>query len=74
MKAAVLREVGGAFELADVPDSVAADGRQVVHVRAAGINFADVLIRRGHYPEMPELPIVLGLEVAGELEDGTRVE
>ena len=72
MRAALLREVDGPFELADLPDP-AADGRVVVHVRAAGINFADVLIRRGRYPQMPELPVVLGSEVAGELEDGTRV-
>src|SRR4029079_8022563 len=38
-----------------------------------GINFADVLIRHGRYPQMPELPAVLGSEIAGELEDGTRV-
>jgi NADPH2:quinone reductase len=72
LKAALLREVDGPFELADVPDP-AADGRVVVRVRAAGINFADVLIRRGRYPQMPELPVILGSEVAGELEDGTRV-
>jgi NADPH2:quinone reductase len=72
LKAALLREVDGPFELADVPDP-SADGRVVVHVRAAGINFADVLIRRGRYPQMPELPVVLGSEVAGELDDGTRV-
>ena len=72
MKAALLREVDGPFELADVPDPEA-DGRVVVRVRAAGINFADVLIRRGRYPQMPQLPVVLGSEVSGELEDGTRV-
>jgi NADPH2:quinone reductase len=72
LKAALLREVDGPFELADLPDPVA-EGRIVIRVRAAGINFADVLIRRGHYPQMPELPVVLGSEVAGELEDGTRV-
>jgi NADPH:quinone reductase len=44
----------------------------VVDVRAAGVNFADILIRRGLYPQMPELPAVLGGEVAGEL-DGQRV-
>ena len=44
----------------------------VVEVRAAGINFADILIRRGLYPQPPELPHVLGNEVAGEL-DGRRV-
>ena len=47
-------------------------GRSVVRVRAAGVNFMDVLIRRGDYPQPPELPAVLGGEVAGEL-DGRRV-
>jgi len=69
VKAVVLREVGGALALEDVPDP--GDG-SVVDVRAAGVNFADVLIRRGLYPQMPELPYVLGNEVAGELE-GRRV-
>ena len=73
MKAAVLSEVDGPFELRDVPDPVPADGEALVRVRAAGINFLDVLIRRGRYPQMPELPAVLGVELAGELEDGTRV-
>lgn len=44
-----------------------------MRVRAAGINFLDVLIRRGRYPQMPELPAILGAELAGELEDGSRV-
>lgn len=73
MRAALLREVDGPFELADLPDPPAADGRVVLRVRAAGVNFADVLVRRGRYPQMPELPTILGSEVAGELEDGTRV-
>lgn len=72
MRAALLREVDGPFELADLPDPEAG-ARVAVHVRAAGVNFADVLIRRGRYPQMPELPVVLGSEIAGELEDGTRV-
>jgi NADPH2:quinone reductase len=69
MKAVVLREVGGDLALEDVPDP---EGETVLEVRAAGINFADVLIRRGLYPQMPELPYVLGNEVAGDL-DGRRV-
>jgi NADPH2:quinone reductase len=73
VRAAVLNEIGGPFELRDVPDPVDGDGKVLVRVRAAGINFADVLIRRGRYPQMPELPAVLGSEIAGELEDGTRV-
>jgi NADPH2:quinone reductase len=73
LKAAVLSEVGAPFELRDVPDPTPGDGEALVRVRAAGINFLDVLIRRGRYPQMPELPAVLGVELAGELEDGTRV-
>jgi NADPH:quinone reductase len=73
LKAAVLSEVDGPFELGDVPDPVPGEGEALVRVRAAGINFLDILIRRGRYPQMPELPDVLGAEVAGELEDETRV-
>ena len=72
MRAAVLNAVDGPFELVEVPDPVAGE-KVLVRVRAAGINFADVLVRRGRYPQMPPLPAVLGSEIAGELEDGTRV-
>jgi NADPH2:quinone reductase len=64
-----LREVGGPLALEDMPEP---EGESIVDVRAAGINFADVLIRRGLYPQMPVLPHVLGSEVAGDL-DGRRV-
>ena len=73
MKAAVLPAVDAPFELRDVPDPVPQNGEVLVRVRAAGINFLDVLIRRGRYPQMPELPAVLGYELSGELEDGARV-
>jgi NADPH2:quinone reductase len=74
VKAVVLRETGGPEQLehTDVPDPVAADGEVLLRVRAAGINFADVLMRSGRYPQPPELPAVLGTEVAGEV-DGRRV-
>jgi len=73
MRAAVLTSVGGPFALRDVPEPSTEGGRMLVRVHAAGVNFADVLVRRGRYPQMPELPAVLGSEIAGELEDGTRV-
>jgi NADPH:quinone reductase len=41
-------------------------------VRAAGINFLDLLVRQGRYPQPPPLPTVPGSEVAGEV-DGRRV-
>src|SRR5262249_49541883 len=67
-KAAVLREVAGDLALEEWDEP----GGTVVDVRAAGVNFADILVRRGLYPQMPELPHVLGNEVAGDL-DGRRV-
>ena len=74
MRAIVLRETGGPerLELAEAPDPEPADGQVVVRVRAAGINFADVLIRQGRYPQPPTLPTIPGGEVAGEVE-GRRV-
>ena len=68
MNAVVLREVGGDLALEEWPEPTGS----VVDVRAAGVNFADILIRRGLYPQAPELPYVLGNKVAGEL-DGRRV-
>jgi NADPH2:quinone reductase len=68
VNAVVLREVGGDLGVEEWEDPTGA----VLDVRAAGVNFADVLIRRGLYPQMPDLPYVLGNEVAGEL-DGRRV-
>jgi NADPH2:quinone reductase len=68
VNAVVLREVGGDLALEEWDEPPGA----VVDVRAAGVNFADVLIRRGLYPQMPELPYVLGNEVAGVL-DGRRI-
>src|SRR4051794_22821362 len=37
----------------------------VIEVRTAGVAFPDVLLSRGLYQVKPELPFVLGLEVAG---------
>jgi NADPH2:quinone reductase len=73
LRAAVLPAVDGPFECREVPDPEPQDGQALVRVSAAGINFLDILIRRGRYPQMPELPAVLGSEISGELEDGTRV-
>src|SRR4051812_49860392 len=53
------------FEVREVPDPVAADGEVRIRVRAAGVNFADVLARIGLYPDAPKPPVVVGYEVAG---------
>jgi NADPH2:quinone reductase len=72
MRAAVLHETGKPLSVEDVPEPDVSEGMSLLDVRAAGINFADVLIRDGRYPQPPELPTILGNEVAGEL-DGRRV-
>jgi NADPH2:quinone reductase len=72
MRAAVLHETGSPLSLEDVPEPEAGPGESVVEVRAAGINYADVLIRNGQYPQPPALPTILGNEVAGDIA-GRRV-
>jgi NADPH2:quinone reductase len=72
MKAAVLHETGKPLSVEDVPEPAAGEGQSVVDVKAAGVNFADVLIRHGMYPQPPELPAILGNEVAGDI-GGRRV-
>ncbi len=74
MRAVVLEGTGGPENLVlrDVPEPEPGDGQLLMDVRAVGVNFADVLIRLGRYPQAPELPALLGTEVAGEAE-GRRV-
>jgi NADPH:quinone reductase-like Zn-dependent oxidoreductase len=71
MRAAVLPRTGGCdvFEIQDRPEPSLSPGRIRIRVKAAGINFADLMARQGLYPDAPELPAVLGYEVAGEVED-----
>ena len=52
MRQAVIPRHGGpdVFELREAPDPVPGDGEILIRVRAAGINFADLLARIGLYP------------------------
>lgn len=46
----------------------------LLQVKAAGVNFADVLARQGLYPDAPRPPYILGYETAGDvLEVGEAV-
>jgi NADPH:quinone reductase-like Zn-dependent oxidoreductase len=60
------------LELRDAPDPVPGDDEVLVHVRAAGINFADILARLGLYPDAPKPPMVVGYEVAGRVDSVGR--
>lgn len=45
-----------------------------VRVHAAGLNFAEVMARKGLYPDAPKAPMVVGYEVAGTVDAvGDRV-
>jgi NADPH:quinone reductase-like Zn-dependent oxidoreductase len=47
------------------PEPHPARGEVLIDVRAAGINFADLMARVGLYPDAPKPPCVVGYEVAG---------
>src|SRR6476661_8643346 len=53
------------FELRELADPTPGEGEVRIAVRAAGVNFADVLARMGLYPDAPKPPVVVGYEVAG---------
>jgi len=53
--------------LADVPPPDRAPGEVLVRVRAASLNFPDLLMTRGGYQFKPEVPFTSGLEFAGEV-------
>jgi NADPH:quinone reductase len=66
MKAGIVRRYG-VVEIDDVPRPVVGDGEVLVRLRAAGLNRADVIVRDGRFAEQPPLPIILGVEGAGDV-------
>ena len=56
------------LKVQEAPDPTPARGEVVVQVKAAGLNFADILARQGLYPDGPKKPCVMGYEVAGVVE------
>lgn len=66
MRAATIRD--GEVLVEDHPDPEPGSGQVLVRVRAAGINGADMMQRRGRYPAPPGSPQdIPGLELAGEV-------
>ena len=70
MKAAVVRAHGGHERLAfetDFPDPRPSEGDVVLAVKACSLNYHDVFTRRGMPGIRVPMPIIMGLDVAGEI-------
>jgi NADPH:quinone reductase-like Zn-dependent oxidoreductase len=77
MRAVVITEHGGpeVLKVQQRPDPRPGPGDVLIDVRAAGINFADLMARIGLYPDAPKPPCVIGYEVAGTIaETGAGVD
>ncbi len=84
MNAIQIAEFGESNELepTEIDRPEPRSGQVLLDVRAAGINFADIMQRRGQYPGGPQPPFTPGMEVAGivsetgegvDLDEGDRV-
>jgi NADPH:quinone reductase-like Zn-dependent oxidoreductase len=70
MRALLSHEPGGpdTLQLSDLPDPAVGPGELLVRVRAAAINYPDVLIIEDKYQMRPPRPFAPGGEIAGEVE------
>src|SRR6266850_2250740 len=70
MRQVVTTRNGGVevLKVQEAPDPKPDKGEVVIQVKAAGLNFADILARQGLYPDAPKKPCVMGYEVAGLVE------
>lgn len=70
MQAYLLTKHGPASSLAiqDIPEPLPKAGEVRVKVKRIGINYAEILSRRGQYRWAPKLPYVLGMEAYGEID------
>ena len=70
MQAIEVKEFGGpeVLNLVEKPTPEPGPGQVRIAVKAAGINYADLMARAGHYPPGPKPPFVPGMEAAGIVE------
>lgn len=77
MKAIRVHELGGAEKLTldEIEKPTPKADEVLIKVAAAGINYADTMMRAGNYLTKPELPFTLGYEAAGTIaETGADVK
>lgn len=67
MKAIIQKDLSDprSLEWGEADDPVLEDGEVLVHIKAAGVNRADILQARGYYPPPKGTTDILGLECAG---------
>lgn len=70
MKQIVITKNGGTdvLRLQEKEDPSPGKGAVKIRAKACGINFADILARKGLYPDAPPKPCVVGYEVSGVVE------
>src|ERR1041385_5181711 len=70
MRAVVTTTAGDArvMKVQERPDPQTKPEQVLIRVKAAGLNFADILARQGLYPDGPPKPCVMGYEVSGVVE------
>ena len=65
----------GTLEVRETADPEPGPGQVRIRVRAAGLNFAEVMAAQGLYPDAPKPPCVVGYEVAGVVDAlGERIQ
>ena len=71
MKQVVITRYGPPDVLAvlETAEPHAGRGEVRIQVKAAGINFSDLLARQGLYPDAPKPPMCMGYEVAGVVDE-----
>jgi len=77
MKAIVLQKNGkpSVLKVKEIPDPHPAENEVLVRLQFSGINYAEILSRKGLYSWAPKKPYVLGMEGAGIIEDvGSKVD
>lgn len=70
MRAAVLTRHTldtNAFEIKELPIPAVPDNFVLIQVECFGLNYADVMARKGQYRDAPPLPSVLGYDVVGRI-------
>ncbi len=71
MKKIVITKAGGpgVLQVQESADLHPAADEVRISVKAAGLNFADIMARQGLYPDAPKFPCTVGYEVAGVIDE-----